>query len=60
MNKNIRTIGEAAPLYQATWDMEIYNVNRLIVVDSSCNAKGIITRTDVLCRIASLSWSATN
>lgn len=59
MSRDVRTIGEDALLSEAIRDMEDYNVSRLIVVDSSGNAKGIITRTDVLCRIASLSWSAT-
>lgn len=59
MSRNIRTIGEDAFLSQAIRDMEDYNVSRLIVVDSEGKAKGIITRTDVLNRIASLSWAVT-
>lgn len=58
MSREIRTIREDALLYQAIKEMEDHNVSRLIVVDSRGKAKGIITRTDVLCRIASLSKSA--
>lgn len=57
MSKNLYTINENAFISSAIEEMENYNVSRLIVVDESGNSKGIVTRTDVLCRIASLCKS---
>lgn len=57
MSREIMTIPEDALLYQAIEEMEGRNISRLIVVDKKGKVKGIITRTDVLCRIASLSKS---
>lgn len=58
MSREIMTIREDALLSQAIKEMEDHNVSRLVVVNTQGKAKGIITRTDVLCRIASLSKSA--
>jgi hypothetical protein len=57
MTRKIRTIAGSALLHQAIKEMEDWNVSRLIVVNGKGEVGGIITRTDVLCRIASLSKS---
>lgn len=57
MTKEIQTISRNAFLHQAIKEMEDHNVSRLIVVNGEGKVGGIITRTDVLCRIASLSKS---
>jgi hypothetical protein len=57
MTREIHTISSNAFLHQAIREMEYRNVSRLIVVNGKGKVGGIITRTDVLCRIASLSKS---
>jgi hypothetical protein len=57
MSKDIHSIPGNALLHQAIKKMEDRNVSRLIVVNGRGKVGGIITRTDVLCRIASLSKS---
>jgi len=57
MSKNVYTINENDFISSAIEEMENYNISRLIVVDDAGNSRGIITTTDVLCRIASLCGS---
>jgi hypothetical protein len=57
MSKNVYTINENDFISSAIEEMENYNVSRLIAVDDAGNSKGIITTTDILCRIASLCRS---
>lgn len=57
MSKSLYTINENAFIASAIEEMENHNVSRLLVVDDAGNSKGIVTRTDVLCRIASLCKS---
>jgi|Deesub1362A_J573_1020465.scaffolds.fasta_scaffold00005_345 hypothetical protein len=54
MTSNVLTIHQDAYLWQAIEKMENYNISRLIVVDSDGKVKGIVTRTDILCRIGKL------
>jgi hypothetical protein len=58
MSKDLHTIAEDACISHAIQMMEKYNISRLIVVDNRGDSKGIVTRTDILCRIASLCGSA--
>ncbi len=58
MSKELYTIEENALLAQAIQKMEEHNVSRLIMVDEKGSAKGVITRTDVLDRIADISKTA--
>ncbi|MFQ5816195.1 MAG: CBS domain-containing protein [Candidatus Hydrothermarchaeaceae archaeon] len=55
MSRDLHTIDENAMLSQAIVEMEKYNISRLIVVNRSGKAKGVVTRTDVLERIADIS-----
>lgn len=59
MCAEVRTIGENALLSDAIEQMNAHNVSRLIVVNGAEKPSGIITRTDILCRIASLCRYAT-
>ncbi|MFQ6105916.1 MAG: CBS domain-containing protein [Candidatus Hydrothermarchaeaceae archaeon] len=54
MSKEVYTINENSPLYLAVEEMANYDVDRLIVTDDSGKMNGIITRADILCRIAYL------
>lgn len=55
MSRELHTIDENAMLHQAIVEMESFNVSRLIVVDHDGKPTGVITRTDVLDRIADIS-----
>jgi len=55
MSKELHTIDENAMLSQAIVEMEKFNIGRLIVVNDSGKPQGIVTRTDVLDRIAYIS-----
>ncbi|MEE8168881.1 MAG: CBS domain-containing protein [Candidatus Hydrothermarchaeales archaeon] len=55
MTKELYVIEENAFLSKAIEEMEKHNISRLIIVDDEGRAKGIITRTDVLNRIADIS-----
>ncbi len=55
MSRKLHTIDENAMLSQAIVEMEEYNISRVLVVDQSGKPKGIVTRTDVLDRIANIS-----
>ncbi len=52
MSKDVYTVEEAADVGEAASLMSKYNTNSLIVVDSSGEAKGIITERDVLLALA--------
>lgn len=54
MSTKVHTIKGDALLSTAIEDMENHNISRLIVVNKNGNAEGIITRTDLLCRIVNL------
>lgn len=54
MSTNIHTIDSDELLSTAIEKLENYNISRLIVVNKDGDAKGIITRTDILCRIVNL------
>ncbi len=54
MSRDIRIINENSPLSTAIEELEKHDVSRLIVTDDNGDSKGIITRTDILCRIARL------
>ncbi len=54
MSETLITVHKDAPLATAITIMEQNNVSRLIVVDDQGNTIGIITRRDILCRIARL------
>ncbi len=55
MSKELHTIDENAMLSQAIVEMEKYNISRLVVIDQSGQPKGVITRTDVLDKIADMA-----
>jgi hypothetical protein len=57
MSTEIHTIPGDDCLSSAIEKMENYNISRLIVIDGKGRAKGIITRTDILCRMANLCRS---
>jgi hypothetical protein len=57
MSTDVQTITEDAYISLAIEKMESRNISRLIVVDSKDKVTGIITRTDILCRIAELCRS---
>lgn len=54
MSTEVHTIESDALLSTAIEDMENHNISRLIVVNKNGDAEGIITRTDILCRIVNL------
>jgi hypothetical protein len=57
MSTDVQTITEDAYISLAIEKMESRNISRLIVVNSEGKVTGIITRTDILCRIAELCRS---
>jgi len=57
MRKNVVTIREDEDILEAVKLMDLYGVGRLIVVDAVGKPVGIVTRTDVLRRIAAMSTS---
>ncbi len=54
MSTKVYTIKSDALLATAIEEMENHNISRLIVVNKNGDAEGIITRTDILCRIVKL------
>ncbi|TRM86307.1 histidine kinase, partial [Sulfolobus sp. A20-N-G8] len=54
MKTNVITIKENDDILEAIRKMIIYNVGRLLVIDSDSKAIGIVTRTDILRSIAGL------
>ncbi len=54
MSRDICVINENSLLSRAIEELEKHDISRLIVTDEDGNSKGIITRTDILCRIARL------
>ncbi|MEM4035908.1 MAG: CBS domain-containing protein [Fervidicoccaceae archaeon] len=54
MKRSVVTIREDEDVLDAVRLMDLYNVGRLIVVDALGNPVGIVTRTDILRRIAAL------
>lgn len=57
MRKNVVTIREDEDILEAVKLMDLYGVGRLVVVDAVGKPVGIVTRTDVLRRIAAMSTS---
>lgn len=55
MSRELHTIDEKAMLSEAIIEMEKYNISRLIVIDQNGQPKGIVTRTDVLDKIADMA-----
>ncbi|QGA55068.1 CBS domain-containing protein [Sulfolobus sp. E5-1-F] len=60
MKTNVISINENEDLLDAIRKMIIYNVGRLLVLDSNNKAVGIVTRTDILRSIAGLEglWTS--
>ncbi len=54
MSTEIHTIKNNALLSDAIEVMENYNISRLLVVNKKGNIEGIISRTDILCRIVNI------
>ncbi len=54
MRREVHTIREDEDILEAVRQMMLHNIGRLIVVDSEGKPVGIVTRTDVLRRIAGL------
>ncbi|MEE8403194.1 MAG: CBS domain-containing protein [Candidatus Hydrothermarchaeaceae archaeon] len=54
MSTKVHTIKSDALLSTAIEEMENHNISRLIVVNKNGDVGGIITRTDILCRIVNL------
>lgn len=54
MSHKVVTINEDAMIADAIDLMQSSNISRLIVVNNTGKTKGIVTRTDILCRIASI------
>lgn len=54
MSTKVYTIKSDALLSTAIEEMETHNISRLIVVNKNGDTAGIITRTDILCRIVNL------
>ncbi|NOZ76817.1 MAG: CBS domain-containing protein [Euryarchaeota archaeon] len=54
MSRNLRLINENAYLSQAIDEMQMHNISRLIVVNDKNEAVGLVTRTDIICRIANI------
>lgn len=54
MSTKVHTIKSDELLSKAIEEMEDQNISRLIVVNKNGDSEGIITRTDILCRIVNL------
>ncbi len=54
MSKEVHTIKSDAILSEAIEEMENHNISRLLVVNKKGEIDGIVTRTDILCRIVNL------
>jgi hypothetical protein len=54
MSKNVVVINENAYLSQAINEMQIHNISRLIMVNDDNETVGVVTRTDIICRIANI------
>lgn len=54
MSTEVHTIESDAFLSAAIEEMENHNISRLLVVNKKGDIEGIVTRTDILCRIVNL------
>jgi predicted transcriptional regulator len=54
MSTEVHTIKSDALLSTAIEEMENHNISRLLVVNKKGDINGIVTRTDILCRIVNL------
>jgi predicted transcriptional regulator len=54
MSTDVHTIKKDTFLSEAIEEMENYNISRLLIVNKKGDIEGIVTRTDILCRIVNL------
>jgi predicted transcriptional regulator len=54
MSREVHTIKSDSLLSEAIEEMENHNISRLLVVNKKGDVEGIVTRTDILCRIVNL------
>ena len=54
MSREVHTIKSNALLSTAIEEMENHNISRLLIVNKKGDVTGIVTRTDILCRIVNL------